>query len=111
MDQDLEQRVRTLESQLAAFLSEYSRNTGPSSDIVTKNTKFVGGLDLSSTTSLALGASGGSIGLYGETPTTQFASIAAPSNPSAGYVQAEATSAVTAINSIRTALQQIGIIA
>lgn len=111
MDQDLEQRVKVMESQLSGLLSEYNRNNGPSSNTVTKNTKFVGGLDLSSTTSLALGAASGSIGFYGETPTTQFAAIAAPSNPSAGYVQAEAVSAVSAINSIRTALQQIGIIA
>lgn len=110
MDQNLEQRVQILEKQLATLLSEYNRNNGPSSQIVTKNTKFVGGLDLSSTTSLALGASGGSIGFYGEAQTTQYAAIAAPSAPSAAYVQAEAQSAVTAINSIRTALSQIGII-
>jgi hypothetical protein len=110
MDQNLEQRVLELEKALNKFLSEYNRNNGPSSETVTKNTKFVGGLDLSSTTSLALGASGGAIGLYGVTPTTRYAAIAAPSAPSAGYVQAEAQSAVTAINSIRTALQQLGVI-
>lgn len=111
MDQNLEQRVQDLERQLATLLSEYNRNNGPSSQIVTKNTKFVGGLDLSSATSLALGSASASIGFYGETPTTQYAAIAAPTNPGAAYVQAEAQSAVTAINSIRTALQQIGITA
>lgn len=98
-------------AKLDKFLSEYNRNNNPTSQIFTKNCQFVGGLDLSQTQTLRLGAAGGSIGLYGETPTTQYAAIAAPSAPSAGYVQAEAQSAVTAINSIRTALQQIGIIA
>jgi hypothetical protein len=39
------------------------------------------------------------------------ASIAAPSAPGAGYVQAEATAAVTAINAILAALRAAGIIA
>ena len=51
------------------------------------------------------------IAFYGETPVVQAGAIGAPSTPSAAYVQAEAQSAVTAINSIRTALQNIGITA
>lgn len=111
MDQNIQSQIDEINRRLDSFLSEYNRNNNPSSQVFTKNCQFVGGLDLSQTQTLRLGATGGSIGLYGETPTTQFAAIAAPSNPSAGYVQAEAASAVSAINSIRTALQQIGIIA
>lgn len=51
------------------------------------------------------------IGLYGVVPVIQAGAISAPSAPSSNYVQAEAQSAVTAINSIRTALKNIGITA
>ncbi len=44
------------------------------------------------------------IGLYGATAVAQAAAIAAPSAPGALYSQAEAQSAVDAINFIRTAL-------
>lgn len=56
----------------------------------------------------SLGISGGSTGVYGNS-TSQAAAISAPSTPSAGYVQAEAQSAVNAINSIRSALSNFGI--
>lgn len=44
------------------------------------------------------------IGLYGATPKVQAAAISAPSAPGVGYSQAEAASAVAAINAIRNAL-------
>ncbi len=111
MDQNIQSQIDEINRKLDSFLSEYNRNNNPSSQIFTKNCQFVGGLDLSQAQTLRLGASGGSIGLFGETPTTQYAAIPAPSTPSAGYVQAEAQSTVTAVNSIRTALQQLGVIA
>lgn len=50
-------------------------------------------------------------GLNGATPVVQAGAIAAPTAPGAAYSQAEAQSAVAAINAIRTALQNIGITA
>ena len=54
---------------------------------------------------------GTTCGLYNETPVAQASAIGAPSAPGAVYAQGEAQSAVNAINSIRTALQNIGITA
>ena len=51
------------------------------------------------------------IGLHGVTPVVQAGAISAPSTPSVGYVQAEAASAKTAIDAIRTALTNFGITA
>lgn len=56
----------------------------------------------------SLGVSGGTAGVYGNA-TTQAAAILAPTNPGAVYSQAEAQSAVAAINSIRSALSNFGI--
>lgn len=52
---------------------------------------------------------GTTVGLNGNTPVAKAAAIAAPTAPGAAYVQAEAASAVAAINAIRTALANIGI--
>jgi hypothetical protein len=51
--------------------------------------------------------------VYDEDTSTQVyaASIAAPTAPGAGYVQAEAQSAVTAINAILAALRAAGFVA
>lgn len=51
------------------------------------------------------------IAFYGKTPIVQQGSINAPSTPGGLYSQSDAQSAVTAINSIRTALINIGITA
>lgn len=51
------------------------------------------------------------LAFYGEIPVVQASAIGAPDTPSVGYVQSEAQSAVDAINSIRTALSNIGITA
>ena len=51
------------------------------------------------------------ISLHGVTPVIQASAISAPSTPSGSYSQAEAQSAVNAINSIRTALINKGITA
>ena len=63
-----------------------------------------------STTGTKFGATGNKIGFLGATPIVRQSAISAPSTPSAGYSQAEAQSAVTAINSIRTTLQNFGLI-
>lgn len=57
-----------------------------------------------------LGISGGTAGAYGN-EVVQAAAIAAPNAPGAAYLQADAASAVAAINSIRTALSNFGITA
>ena len=58
---------------------------------------------------LRLGVSGGQVGFYGATPVARAAAIAAPTAPSASYVQAEAQSMKTAVDAMRTALTNIGI--
>jgi hypothetical protein len=58
---------------------------------------------------LRLGVSGGQVGFYGATPVARAAAIAAPTAPSASYVQAEAQSMKTAVDAIRAALTNIGI--
>jgi hypothetical protein len=58
---------------------------------------------------LRLGVSGGQVGFYGANPVARAAAIAAPTAPSASYVQAEAQSMKTAVDAIRTALTNIGI--
>ena len=54
---------------------------------------------------------GSTLGFYSVTPVARSAAIAAPTAPGTLYAQAEAQSAVTAINEIRTALKNVGIIA
>lgn len=51
------------------------------------------------------------LGFWGVTPVIQAGAISSPTTPSANYVQAEATSAKTAIDAIRTALINAGITA
>lgn len=51
------------------------------------------------------------LSLWGVTPVVQASAISAPNSPGATYVQGDAQSAVTAINSIRTALKNAGITA
>lgn len=59
--------------------------------------------------SASLGGVGKTVGLYGATPVVRAAAITAPTAPGTIYSQAEAQSAVTAINAIRTALANIGV--
>jgi len=51
------------------------------------------------------------IAFWGKTPIVQAGAIPAPSNPGGVYSQSEASSAVTAINNIRTVLSNMGITA
>ena len=103
-----QEQIDEINRKLDAFLSDYYRNNNPTSQIFTKKVFFQGGIDLSSP-AVALGATGGTVGLYGVTPVAKASAIGAPTAPGAAYVQAEAQSAVTAINSIRTALTNLGI--
>lgn len=48
---------------------------------------------------------------HGATPVIQASSISAPNTPGGTYSQADATSAVTAINAIRTVLKDKGLTA
>lgn len=110
MDETLQQQVNEIERKLNEFLSEYYRNNNPSTHIFTKAVSFKNTLDLSSP-SVNIGSPSGTVGLYGSGGVVKAAAITAPSTPSAGYVQAEAQSAVDKINLIRTALNNIGITA
>ena len=51
------------------------------------------------------------LSVFGVTPVIQASAISAPTAPGVAYLQAEAASAVTAINSIRTAIKNFGITA
>ena len=51
------------------------------------------------------------VGFYGHAPVARPAAIASPTAPSATYVQAEAQAMKTAVDAIRAALQNLGLIA
>lgn len=51
------------------------------------------------------------LSVYGEIPVVQAGAISAPNSQTGSYVQADAQSIVTAVNSIRTALTNFGITA
>jgi|ERR1051326_4082952 hypothetical protein len=51
------------------------------------------------------------LGFFNTTPVVQAAAISAPASPGGLYAQSDAQSAVNAINSIRTAIKNIGITA
>lgn len=51
------------------------------------------------------------MGFFNKTPIVQPGAISAPSTPSAAYDQTEAQSTVNAVNSIRTALTNLGLTA
>jgi hypothetical protein len=55
------------------------------------------------------GDAGAKLALYGVAPVARAGAIAAPTAPSAGYVQAEAQAMKTAVDAIRVALQNLGI--
>lgn len=58
-----------------------------------------------------IGTATSKIGFYATVPVAKAGAIGAPNNAGAAYSQADATTWVTAINSIRTALKNIGITA
>lgn len=108
MDESLKQRLDALEAKFDKFLFEYNRNNNPTQQTFTKKCSFVGGVSFNGS---SLGSTGDLMSVYGEPPVAQAAAISAPSVPGAAYVQAEAQSAVNAINNIRNALQNFGVTA
>lgn len=110
MEKSTQEQIDEINRKLDLFLSEYYRNNNPSSHIFTKKVYFKGGLDLSSP-SVTIGAVGGTVGLYGETPVAQAGAISAPASQGATYDQTNVNTLVTAINAIRTALTNIGVTA
>ena len=110
MEKSTQEQIDEIKRTLDLFLSEYYRNNNPSSHIFTKKVYFKGGLDLSSP-SVTIGSTSGTVGLYGETPVVQAGAISAPATQGGAYVQADVQSIVTAVNSIRTALTNIGVTA
>lgn len=105
-----QEQINEINRKLDAFLQEYYRNNNTTSQIFTKKVYFKGGIDLTSDDVL-LGTASGKLGLYGVATVVKAAAISAPSTSGAAYSQGEAQSAVNAINSIRVALQNIGITA
>lgn len=110
MDNNVQQQIDDLKRTLDNFLSEYYRNNNATSQIFAKKCYFPGGVDISQGT-INLGSSGSTIGLYGVTPVVKAGAISAPATPSGTYSSSEAQTAVNAINSIRVALANVGIIA
>lgn len=120
--QQLKIQVDKIEKKLDAFLDIYYRTNFPDKVVMTKKFSILDNdivFEGTATSKIDVQSSGLSLGnsasqklsFYGETPVVQASAIGAPSNPGAAYVQAEAQSAVNAINSIRTALSNIGITA
>lgn len=103
----LEQRVAELEGRLAQ-LEKRDRYT------IQKLIQILDGrnIQLGTTTGTKIGtATTQKLGFYNATPIVRPATINDPSTPSAAYSQAEAQSAVTAINTLIDRLQALGLIA
>lgn len=104
-------------NKLDAFLDVYYRTHFIDQDVFANKVYFNNGVYFKDGLSVSLGATtGGKIGLTGDklgflgaTPVARQAAIAAPTAPGAAYVQAEAASAVAAINSIRVVLNNFGL--
>jgi hypothetical protein len=94
MDESLNKRISDLEQKLNRFMEDYYRNSGASSQIITKNTTF-----------------SGKVGFYGAPVVDKASAITALTAPSGIYVQSEALATVNAVNSLRTVLSNLGITA
>ena len=103
----LEQRIVYLEQVIATLLRSDRYN-------FQKHLQFQEGCNiiLGTTTGTTIGtATTQKLGLFNATPVVQASAISAPTTPGAVYAQSEAQSAVAAINSLRTAVKNIGITA
>ncbi len=120
--QKLQREINDLSKKLNDFLDIYYRTNFPDKVVFTKKVSLLNNdlvFEGSGNSKIDVQSAGFSLGssasqklsVYGETPVVQASAISAPSNPGAAYVQSEAQSAVNAINSIRTALTNIGITA
>lgn len=109
---DLEQRVRALEERLSHF-EKSDRYT------IQKDIQLFDGRDIQlgksrGTMIGTAGRTGGTsnsqkLGFFGKTPAVQQAAITAPNAQGAIYNQTDAETLRTAINSIRTVLQTLGL--
>lgn len=68
-------------------------------------------LDLSSVQQLKLGGASSTIGFFGATPIVKAGAITSPNNQTGAYVQVDVQSLKTAIDAIRTVLQNYGLTA
>ena len=103
----LERRIEQLEAMLAQLVKS-DRYT------VSKAMQFTDGrnIQLGLSTGTKIGtASTQKLAFLGATPIAQAGAISAPSAPGSSYAQSDAQSAVAAINSLRTAIKNIGITA
>ena len=122
--QQLQTQIQTLQGQLQTLQGKFDNLSGLyfRTNFIDKtvfqnpvyfNSKFY----LKDGTSIALGASHGGIlgivgdriGFLGASPVGRQNAITTPTAPSAAYVQAEATSAKTAIDAIRNVLINFGL--
>lgn len=109
-----EERLQQLEDKMDRILAYYEQENFPSKVIIKRqfvlmdqNRSIV--FDSQGSGGFSLGSASGKVAFYGATPVSKASAIGAPSTPSGTYNQSEAQSAVTAINSIRTALTNLGL--
>lgn len=98
------QEFEKIKNDLANLMDVFYSGDFPDKKVFSKKIVTDGGIDLTGT--VVVGEVGGYVSLYGETPVTQAAAITAPSGGATVDSQAR-----TAINSILTALTNIGITA
>lgn len=106
MEQDLLNRVATIERELQELKEQYNRANNPSSQEFSKKLILRGGLSMNGA---SLGSSGDLMSVYGATPVARAGAVGAPTAVSATYVQSEHTTNVLVLNNIRLALQNFGI--
>lgn len=102
-EETLQQQVDRLQKTLNDFLSEYNRNTTPTTETFTKKVYFKNGTSFNNS---SIGGATDLISVYGVAPVAQAGAI---TNPSGGAtIDSQAR---TAIASIITALKNFGITA
>ncbi len=95
----MEERITQLENELRELKAEYYRDNFSTSQTIRKDLAIEGRLNIN-----------GDVGFFNETPVGQQTAVATVGVPSGIYVQAEANSAVTAINALINRLQAYGLL-
>lgn len=90
----MEERILQLESEVRFLKDVIFKDNFESTQIFKKDVEFKG-----------------KIAFFGKQAINQAAAIAAPTTPGGAYSQSEAQSAVNAINSLRTAVKNLGLTA